>query len=861
MTNHPSAVTLDASIHRTARAYCDAGYSVIPIDPDPGRRGGKAPPEGQSWKRYQLKIPSPRTLAQWFLDAQEPRHLAIVCGQVSGNLLVIDFETITAAEETADAFATLHPEHAFLIAGTIKASTPKPGQHWYIKITDPPHSFPSGDKLARRRNTAGQNETLIETRGAGNYVVAPPAPGRAWISPTTPQCSWPYDAVLKLLALCRSFDEGIEPRPAADTERQDKTSNMVPGTRPGDRFAQENDWPTILEPHGWRHLKGRYWQRPGKDGAAVSAVITPQGNLYVFSTNADPFPAGGSVTKFRAHAILNHAGDNTAAARALSKQYGPAIMAVAMNESERQEKRKTIQIDADESRMLSAIMAVVKDDPRLYRLEGVLVTPARRTDQEIDRGGPVLMRESTEGLVRAIVTDRVALVKPDRHGELLPSNCPAYLPRAIIEGAGQPALVPVRSIMGVINGPTLDEDGNLINRPGYANILGNGWYIAHGLTQLFDIVPDRPTRLDAEDAVADLMRALGDFPWKDASLGPLKWITTLLAQIARPLFSRCPATLISANAPGSGKTLLARLIGIVAHGDEPALMAWPAGRPDDSEDETRKRLGALAASGSTLAVIDNLRAGMPWDSDSLNNAITSGCIVDRQLGSNSAGSMRARRFLSQIIGTGNNTMAAGDLADRALVIELETTDSNRREVATDRYRVGEASAYAMSHRHDLLGSALTILSAYMKEGRPPVAGAAWGNFDEYVSLIIGAIRWCTGADPLSDRVTLAQRTDPTAAALLTLCANWLPSFGDLPITARYLETRLSAPDDNDGVIAIAEAVATLGAVKPTAHAIGKTLQRYAGRIIADPATGDRFKLERTERGGRDHACRWIITKA
>jgi putative DNA primase/helicase len=269
----------------------------------------------------------------------------------------------------------------------------------------------------------------------------------------------------------------------------------------------------------------------------------------------------------------------------------------------------------------------------------------------------------------------------------------------------------------------------------------------------------------------------------------------------------------------------------------------------------------MAAAGMTLAVFDNLRAGMGWDSDSLNNAITAGAVIDRQLGSNSASAMTPRRFLAQIIATGNNAMAAGDLADRSMVIELESTDANRREIATSHYAIGEASAYVLRHRPELLAAALTMLAAYIKAGRPSVAGASWGNFDEYTDLVAGAIRWTIGTDPLKDRVAMAQRTDPIASALLTLATNWVPAFGDLPVMARFIESKISNPDDDDHLGAIAEALATLGAVKLTSHAIGKLLQKYAGRIISNPADGSRHRLDRSEnRGGHEHVSRWRVTR-
>ena len=79
--------------------------------------------------------------------------------------------------------------------------------------------------------------------------------------------------------------------------------------------------------------------------------------------------------------------------------------------------------------------------------------------------------------------------------------------------------------------------------------------------------------------------------------------------------------------------------------------------------------------------------------------------------------------------------------------------------------------------------------------------------------------------------------------------------------ARVIENKIQKTDDNDHLGAIAEALATLGAIKPTAHAIGKTLQKYAGRIIFNPADGSRRRLDRSEtRGGHDHVSRWGVTR-
>jgi hypothetical protein len=94
-----------------------------------------------------------------------------------------------------------------------------------------------------------------------------------------------------------------------------------PDTSPGDDFAARTDWADLLQPHGWRlaYQRGgvRYWRRPGKDTAGISATTNALGTdrLRVFST-ATGFEAT-SYSKLGALAVLEHGGDIRAAARAL----------------------------------------------------------------------------------------------------------------------------------------------------------------------------------------------------------------------------------------------------------------------------------------------------------------------------------------------------------------------------------------------------------------------------------------------------------------------------------------------------------------------------------------------------------------
>jgi hypothetical protein len=119
------------------------------------------------------------------------------------------------------------------------------------------------------------------------------------------------------------------PKPSARPSRSSDHAKAVRddgGLLPGEDFEQRATWEEILEPHGW--TKDRtvgeeiHWTRPGKDGG-TSATTGHNAGLHVFTSSAPPFGANENYSKFAVYALLEHTGDFSAAAKALSEQgYG-----------------------------------------------------------------------------------------------------------------------------------------------------------------------------------------------------------------------------------------------------------------------------------------------------------------------------------------------------------------------------------------------------------------------------------------------------------------------------------------------------------------------------------------------------------
>ena len=297
-----------------AQTYHRAGLSVIPIKPD----GTKAPAVS-SWKPFQDRRATEQELPQLFSGTV---GIAVVCGRVSGNLLAFDFEAGAPVKEWG-ALVREQLGYDFVKRLTI-IETPTGGRHVLVKVPEGPDY--RNEKLAQTEGGNGQTRVLIETRASGGYFITVGSPDECH------PLRKPYsllqgdlqsipdigaDQAELMLACARSFNEHLKPqRTVSDTPA------ITPdGNRPGDEYnARGPGWGEILKPHGWQLLFERngtaHWTRPGKDrrqGGSATTNHNGSGLLYIFSSNAAPFEPETSYPKFAAHALLNHAGDFSAA--------------------------------------------------------------------------------------------------------------------------------------------------------------------------------------------------------------------------------------------------------------------------------------------------------------------------------------------------------------------------------------------------------------------------------------------------------------------------------------------------------------------------------------------------------------------
>lgn len=311
-----------------ARQLVGAGIVPLPVSSDGSKR-----PDVRTWTEYQHREPTDTELLAWFGMTYEVAGIGLVCGDVSGGLVLCEIEgrMIERYDQIVQRCQAAGVGDILTRIDSYRERSPSGGLHWLYRIAG--DRTPGNTKLAR--NASG--EVTIETRGEGGFVVVAPSTGRA--HPLGQPWQLVHGDLTQLAVITaednealwdvlRSFDETPAPsRPAAQPRPRESSHSDL---RPGDDYAYRTTWQEILEPHGWvflfEHGDEAYWRRPGKT-AGISATTNYAGSdsLKVFSSSAYPFEADTAYSKFGAYAILNHNGDQSAAASELRHDgYGSA---------------------------------------------------------------------------------------------------------------------------------------------------------------------------------------------------------------------------------------------------------------------------------------------------------------------------------------------------------------------------------------------------------------------------------------------------------------------------------------------------------------------------------------------------------
>lgn len=289
-----------------AKEYLSYQLSVIPTKED-------KVPALPTWKQYQSQRLKEEEVETLFSGANV-KGLGIICGAISGGLEVIDVDTKhdTTGSLWDELRGLIEDNLPELYSRLVIAQTKSGGYHIYYRCS----SIAGNLKLSTKIN----KEVLIETRGEGGYVVAPPSPGYKYIQgePGIIPTITPQEREI-LFSIAKSFNELEEITPKVNTPSS--TTYNSTGLSPFEAYNQRGDIVALLESKGWKEVS-RSGQRinllrPGSTDSKTSGNFhTGLRVLRVFSSSTEFNPDKG-YSPSQAFSLLECGGDNKIAYRRL----------------------------------------------------------------------------------------------------------------------------------------------------------------------------------------------------------------------------------------------------------------------------------------------------------------------------------------------------------------------------------------------------------------------------------------------------------------------------------------------------------------------------------------------------------------
>ena len=429
---------------------------------------------------------------------------------------------------------------------------------------------------------------------------------------------------------------------------------------------------------------------------------------------------------------------------------GPEVLFVPGNE---EECRKLLDL-------------VVAADPRTYTLGDqtgplvILRIPDKdalppETRWEGDLPGTTLAT-TADIMQRA---EQISWMRRGKKGFLYRARPPRdFINDYLTQMLGQYGARPLRSIVRV---PSINNRGEIQFVPGYDPQT----WLFHDKSPTFD-VPLKPSHDDAKKMAKGLFFPFSEYQFDDPAAGQALILAAIFTAIERPFLPVAPMFVVRSSMPGTGKGYIVRSLVRLAFDTAPVVITWGG-----SSEEFEKRLAALLLRTPAVLSIDNAN-GMQIKGDLLESIITEGRADIRPLGYSKIVKVRNRSLITL---TGNNPIITGDMARRALSIEIlpRSADPER-----DRYPFNPFELI-QRHRPGFLRAAFIAMRAFRLAGMPRLGLPAIGSFDDWSRQVRDLVYWLTGYD-VSEGFRQNKAEDPRRQGDASLLAALHQHFGTTP---------------------------------------------------------------------------------
>lgn len=411
------------------------------------------------------------------------------------------------------------------------------------------------------------------------------------------------------------------------------------------------------------------------------------------------------------------------------------------------------------------------EPPHLFVRSG---QPARIGKDEEDEP---IVQEVGEARMRHHMSLAANFVRTGRDGEVVHVSPPEDIVKDVLARAA----LPFPPLIGVSRVPFFRPDGTLVTQTGYDSAARIFYAPAPGLAVE---VPEIPSRGDVRRALEVVEECIGDFPYADEA-SAANALALLLTPILRTVIpGPVPLAALDKPTPGTGGSLLADVVALVATG-KPAGMA---SAPRDDE-EVRKQITSALRAGSTVITIDNVAGDLA--APSLARALTAEVWEDRLLGRSEQLKLPQR---ATWLASGNNLKLGGDIPRRSYWIRLDAKTEKPWERRG--FRHPNLKEYVSKNRSALVSALLTLGQAWFAEDRPEAEDAPkLGGFEGWVSVVGGVIANLEMRGFLGNLAELYERSGDDAGEWEGFLSTWREDYYESSRTTKQIAADL---DDEEG---------------------------------------------------------------
>lgn len=395
---------------------------------------------------------------------------------------------------------------------------------------------------------------------------------------------------------------------------------------------------------------------------------------------------------------------------------------------------------------------------------------------------------------------------------------------AIMSQGYWPGLPP---LAGLLYQPSLTQDGGLISTPGYDP--------ATMREAVFDADEFPICDLTGHEALAKLRGLLSGYSFA-TDMDESAALAGILTAATRPGLATAPAFLVTAGDLGSGKSHLAKLVGLFAGGAK--VRGWPKSNVDEQNKAITSALLQMAPS----ILFDNMTK--TWTSETMAIVLTEPSYSDRLLGVQRNVEMSTACLW---LATGCNIHPGADLMRRVVTIELDARVERPWErkfsfdpvVEVDRDR----------------GAWVMVALKFLQEGmrRPSPWLPPLGSFGEWTATVRHALVAYGLPDPV-DALTRNAGDDENRDMLESLLCVWDACYNSELLTVREVL------NDTQGQYGMSDLAALRSLLLEIAGEKGEVNAKRLGNWLAENekvvVDGRRLiKGPRTNRG-----CMWSVQR-